>query len=171
MILERLKHHLEVLHTESFAWALHCCYADRVAAEEVLQITYLKILERKAQFNGKSQFKTWLFSVIRFTAIDFYNQSKRFQHLQQKQPPGPLELEIKSENYAAILQQAINQLSPKQHQLLHLVFYQNLTIQEAAEVMQLQIGTARTHYKRGKIQVRKYLEQKGWSVNGKFIAN
>lgn len=170
MIQERLKRHLQNFHAESFAWALHCCYADRVAAEEVLQITYLKILERKAKFNEKAQFKTWLFSVIRFTAIDYYKQSKRFQLL-QKQPVETLEHETESVNYATILEQAINQLSPKQHQLLHLVFYQNLTIQEAAKVMQLQIGTARTHYKRGKIQVRKYLEQKGWSVNGKFIAN
>jgi len=170
MILERLKHHLKKFHAESFAWALHCCHADRSAAEEVLQITYLKILERKAQFNGKAQFKTWLFSVIRFTAIDFYKQSKRFQQL-QKQPIETIQLEIETKDYSIILQQAIHQLSPKQHQLLHLVFYQNLTIQEAAEVMNLQIGTARTHYKRGKIQVRKYLEQKGWSVNGRFIAN
>lgn len=168
MIPERLKQHLEVLHSESFAWALHCCYADRVAAEEVLQITYLKILEKKAKFNGKSQFKTWLFSVIRFTAIDFYQQSKRFEQI-QRQSPTPIQNEEELVNYATIFQKGLNQLSPQQHQLLHLVFYQNLTIQEAANVMQLQIGTARTHYKRGKIQLRKYLEQKGLTVNGKFI--
>lgn len=168
MIPERLKHHLEVLHTESFAWALNCCYADRVAAEEVMQITYLKILEKKAKFNGKAQFKTWLFSVIRFTAIDFYKQSKRFQQIQTQQPI-TIQFEEETIDYSTILQEAINQLSPQQHQLLHLVFYQNLTIQEAADVMHLQIGTARTHYKRGKMQVKKYLEQKGWSVDGKFI--
>jgi len=169
MIREGLKHRLEGLHLESFAWALHCCYADRIAAEEVLQITYLKILEKKAKFNGKSQFKTWLFAVIRFTAIDFYQQSKRFQQIQKQSLSKIQQSTTQETDYSTIFNKALKQLSPQQNQLLHLVFYQNLTIQEAADIMHLQIGTARTHYKRGKIRLRKYLEQKGLAVNGKFI--
>jgi RNA polymerase sigma-70 factor (ECF subfamily) len=54
-------------------------------------------------------------------------------------------------------QNALNQLSPQQNQILHLVFYQNLTIEEASEIMKIQIGTARTHYERGKRQLKKRL--------------
>ena len=50
MIAAYLKANLEALHTESFAWAVHCCYKDQAAAEEVLQLSYLKILEGKAKF-------------------------------------------------------------------------------------------------------------------------
>ena len=38
-----------------------------------------------------------------------------------------------------------------------LVFYQELTIQEAAEVLALPVGTARTHYERGKARLRQML--------------
>ncbi|MBI4519341.1 MAG: RNA polymerase, partial [Gemmatimonadetes bacterium] len=36
-------------------------------------------------------------------------------------------------------------------------FYQGLTIEEAAEVMRITIGTARTHYERGKQRLRQLL--------------
>ena len=54
--------------------------------------------------------------------------------------------------------------------ILHLVFYQNLSIEAAAKVMGVQLGTARTHYKRGKQQLSKVFERLGLSVNGKFIS-
>ncbi|MFT4733981.1 MAG: DNA-directed RNA polymerase specialized sigma24 family protein [Algoriphagus sp.] len=36
----------------------------------MLQEAYLKVLEENATYSEKSNFKTWLFSIIRFTAID-----------------------------------------------------------------------------------------------------
>ena len=69
MNIAELKAELEMLHSASFGWALHCCGRDRVEAEEVLQMVYLKILEGKACFRGDASLKTWLFAVIRKTAI------------------------------------------------------------------------------------------------------
>src|ERR1700681_1018048 len=69
MEIAELKAELETLHSASFGWALHCCRRDRTEAEEVLQTVYLKILEGKARFRGDASLKTWLFAVIRKTAI------------------------------------------------------------------------------------------------------
>ena len=56
-----------------------------------------------------------------------------------------------------LLIRALNQLSVQQQQVLHLVFYQECTIEEAAEVMRISLGTARTHYERGKRHLRERL--------------
>src|SRR6266850_666329 len=69
MDIAELKAELEVLHSASFGWAMNCCRRDRAEAEEVLQTVYLKILEGKACFRGEASLKTWLFAVIRKTAI------------------------------------------------------------------------------------------------------
>src|SRR5438132_11516583 len=61
---------LERHHAESFGWALVCCGRDRVEAEDVLQASYLKVLDGKARFDGRSSVKTWLFGVIRRTAAE-----------------------------------------------------------------------------------------------------
>lgn len=167
MIAAYLKANLEVLHTESFAWAVHCCYKDQIAAAEVLQLSYLKILEGKAKFKEQAQFKTWFFAIIRYTAIDYYKKEQRQQTLNLIDDLA--ESATNKDEQQAIFQQALNQLSPKQSRILHLVFYQDLTIQEAAQVMDIQLGTARTHYKRGKQQLKKWLTKAGFAIDGKFV--
>src|SRR5688572_6888727 len=69
MEISELKAELQKLHPASFGWALSCCRQNRSDAEEVLQIVYLKILQGKAIYRGESRLQTWLFAVIRKTAI------------------------------------------------------------------------------------------------------
>src|SRR4030095_15939706 len=67
------------LHPEGFAWAMQCCSRDRAVAEEVLQEVYLKILDGRARFDGRSTLKTWLLALIRFTAADECRRLSRHQ--------------------------------------------------------------------------------------------
>ncbi|MEM1325193.1 MAG: RNA polymerase sigma factor [Bacteroidota bacterium] len=151
---------LERLHEDSFAWAARCCYGDRALATDILQVVYLKILEGKAVYKQKSAFKTWLFSVIRFTAINHHRKRKIvFESLEEVKNTtvAPAEI-IEDNNYQnRIFEQCLCQLSPRQSQILHLVFYQQYSIEEAAEIMSVSTGTARTHYKRGKEQLKQHL--------------
>src|SRR5438128_7373584 len=64
----QLERELDQLHPAAFGWALACCAGDRAAAEDALQASYLKILDGRARFDGRASFRTWLFSVVRYTA-------------------------------------------------------------------------------------------------------
>src|SRR5207244_1962893 len=59
---------LEELHAAAFGWALSCCSSDRAAAEDVLQATYLKLLDGRARFDGRSSFPPVGFGVVARTA-------------------------------------------------------------------------------------------------------
>src|SRR5256712_7626116 len=74
MDIAELKNELEKLHSASFGWAMSCCRRDYAEAEEVLQTVYLKIFEGKARYRGEASLKTWLFAVIRKTAIGEYRK-------------------------------------------------------------------------------------------------
>jgi RNA polymerase sigma-70 factor, ECF subfamily len=168
MDIAELKEELEKLHGSSYGWAVSCCRRDREEAEEVLQTVYLKILEGKAQFRGESSFKTWLFAVIRKTAIGEYRKSllRKLRLIPSSErsaervttteaPSAALE---KSETQQRF-ELALKQLAARQREVLHLVFYEDLNLREAAEVMGVSIGSARQHYDRGKKRMRETLEQ------------
>src|SRR6266576_3176188 len=63
-----LRLQLERVHADCFGWAMSCCGRDRDDAEEVLQTVYLSVLDGRARYDARSNFRTWLFGVIRRTA-------------------------------------------------------------------------------------------------------
>jgi RNA polymerase sigma-70 factor (ECF subfamily) len=62
-----------------------------------------------------------------------------------------------SETQAQFLQ-ALDKLPQRQREVLHLVFYEDLSLREAATVMRVTIGSTRRHYDRGKKRLRELLE-------------
>jgi RNA polymerase sigma-70 factor (ECF subfamily) len=168
MDIAELKAELETLHSASFGWALSCCRRDRAEAEEVLQTVYLKILEGKACFRGEASLKTWLFAVIRKTAIGEHRKNllrklrwsdgsgQATTLVSPAEQPG---VAFEKSEAQAIFQNALKSLPRRQCEALHLVFYQDLSLSEAADVMGISIGSARQHYDRGKKRLRESLGQ------------
>ena len=153
------------MHPASFGWALWCCDRRPEEAEEVLQSAYLKVLDGTARFNGDSSLRTWFFAVIRRTAAEQRRRRWLRQQLLERwfipQPeassaPNPETAAGASESSRALLQ-ALGRLSARQREVLHLVFYQDMTIEEASQVLHISLGTARTHFERGKRQLRQIL--------------
>jgi RNA polymerase sigma-70 factor (ECF subfamily) len=149
-------------HGAAFGWALACCRWDRTSAEDVLQAAYLKILDGRARFGGRSAFKTWLFGVIRRTAAEERRRRAigRFVPLARfngRDPRADPAAEVARAETTARLIQALRLLPTRQRELLHLVFYQDLSIAQSAEVLGVSVGTARTHYERGKARMRRLL--------------
>ena len=166
MHLAELKAELEKLHPASFGWALSCCAQNRADAEEVLQTVYLKILQGKACYRGECKLQTWLFAVIRKTAIterrkQLLRTLKTIARAVADKPDSEVELELERSEMQKRFQQALVQLPRRQRETLHLVFYQDLSLSEAAAVMNVSLGSARRHYERGKKRLRQALEQEG----------
>ena len=156
---------LALHHRAAFGWALVCCRWDRAAAEDVLQSSYLRVMDGEAAFNGTASFRTFLFGVIRRTA----SEERRRRAVRATVPLSLLSAAAEpmtaDEGLAPIIRTessrrliaALGQLAPRQREVLHLVFYNDLTIAEAAVVIGVSLGSARTHYERGKAHLRRLL--------------
>ncbi len=149
---------LEEMHAENWGWALACCGRDRELAEDVLQGAYLDVLSGAARFEGRSSFKTWVFGVIRMKARGekrrrwIWGSRHRRTEAALGIPDATLrgDASVERSERVAGLVRAMQQLSPRQREVIQLVFYHDLTVEEAGQVMGISIGSARTHYDRGK---------------------
>jgi RNA polymerase sigma factor (sigma-70 family) len=167
-----LRVQLERVHADCFGWAMSCCGRDRDDAEEVLQTVYLSVLDGRARYDARSGFRTWIFAVIRRTAASerrkawlrglllvreagsfaqdaFVPPDEEVERESRAQPDALVELESRRD----VLRHALGNLAARQREVLQLVFYHDLTVEEAARVMRVSVGSARTHYARGKAKL------------------
>ena len=61
---------------------------------------------------------------------------------------------VEHQEEIAEIRAAIGNLSARQRQIVHLVFYERMTIAEAADVLKISVGSARKHYERAKQRLR-----------------
>jgi RNA polymerase sigma-70 factor (ECF subfamily) len=166
MTPQDLAQELERLHPASFSWALSCCRRDREEAEEVLQATYLKLLEGSARFDGRSSLKTFLFGVIRRTAAE-QRRRRAFQgrwlelwgRASERGGSGsvePPDSDVPS-NRLGRLDAALALLPRRQREVIELRLQHEMTLEAAAGALAISVGSARVHYARAKERLRRLL--------------
>lgn len=150
---------IERLHGAGFAWAMACCGRNRERAEDVLQTSYLKILDGRARFAERSSFRTFLFGVIRRTASEERRRAMwtgvLFGRDGHEPAAAAAEEAVSVERLA--LRDAVERLPRRQREVLHLVFAVGMTLEEAAETLSISTGAAATHYHRGKARLAERL--------------
>lgn len=149
----QLDHLLKLHHREAYLWARQCCLFDEELAKDILQQVYLKILEGKATLKEEEKAKTWIFSIIRYTAIDQLRKEGKLVSMEDSEEIADIEEEVDSTDYEAI----IRLLPRMQQEVILMVFYHQMTIGQSAEVLQIRLGTARTHYERGKKKLKELI--------------
>ncbi|HRU96436.1 RNA polymerase sigma factor [Ruminococcus sp. XPD3002] len=111
-----------------------------IAAEEIMEDTFVKLYVDKPKFKGKSSFKTWLYSIARFTAIDYIRKHPSDLYTQLEAASGVADnadLEkraIKNEEKRA-LHKALQKLKPEYEQALYLTYFEDFSNRETADIM------------------------------------
>jgi len=149
----QLETFLRQYHREAFLWARQCCGFDGELAKDVIQQVYLKVLEGKAKLKAEDHPKTWLFSVIRFTAMDELRTKGKWLTVEIEEDMVWESEPTETESHEDL----IRRLPKMQQEVLLMVFYHDMTLEEAAKVLQLHIGTVRTHYDRGKKKLKEWI--------------
>ncbi len=160
-----LRNSLIALHSASFAWSMACC-RNHELAEEVLQSVYVKVLDGHAPYDGRSSFRTWLFAAIRNAARDrerrrWWSRVVRLEFESLAELVDPTDGRhpvLADEDELSMIRAALGELPQRQRQIAHLVFYEDLTVADAANVMGVTVGTARQHYARAKESLRALLK-------------
>lgn len=129
-------------------------------AEEVTQDTFLKVWQRKAQWDpNKGKLINWLLAIAHFTAIDQLRKENRqpnlhpetIEEIEYMVPPDP---DSAAWQDGMALHMMISRLSEDQAKLIELAFYQGLSHSEIVKVTQIPLGTVKTRLRRGLQRMR-----------------
>jgi RNA polymerase sigma-70 factor, ECF subfamily len=142
----------------------------RDGVDDLVQETWLRVLERGRTYNGNSRFEPWLFTIARNLAIDLSRKHKTVsldsndltdEALPRLSPissePSPFEQAARTED-AQRLAQSLQSLEPVYREALVLRFQEDLSLQEMADVVGASVSTASSRIYRGLAALRAQLE-------------
>ena len=137
--------------------------ADSDDAEDITQQVAVKLHGKLRQFERRSSFSTWLYRIVRNTAVESRRRARftrevplDFDTVQQRLPAATEDRlqQIDDADAAALVRALFSVLPPRQRELIELVDTQGLNTVEAAEMMEIEPETARVHLLRARRTLR-----------------
>ncbi len=132
-------------------------------AEDAFQGTFLQVHLKCYQFDSGRRFRPWLYAIATNQAIDVQRRNKRHRMVSLDQSNGSdgddgigswsekLVGDVVDPSAAAAFQEnrdwinsAVNALGDPMRQVIHLVYYQGLKYREAAEILEIPVGTVKS---------------------------
>ena len=142
----------------------------REQAEDLVQETWMRVLNHARQFDGRSRFEPWLFAIARNLAIDQLRRQRTARAgggevadsgevLDAPAPElqSPFAAAARSED-AARIAVAMECLAPIYREALLLRFQEDLSLEEIADVAGAPVSTVASRIRRGLAIMRSHLE-------------
>lgn len=165
-----------------YAIAYQMLAGDAEEARDRTQDVFLQAFRSIKQFKGKSSFYTWLYRIVINTCIDARRRQNRWKKIffpwrfdrdkdeaRDHSPEEIADANPNSDPLAAAsgrqleddVKIALNKLPQRQRTIFQLKVFQEMSIAEIAEALELAEGTVKTHLFRATRTVQKQL--KGWA--------
>ena len=137
-----------------YSIAIYSLSGDEMAAADVTQQVFLKLMTRIGQFRGNSEFATWLYRLVVNTCHDEHRKQKRFvaladSFLQTHASGESPRKQYARKELAGQVQSAVAELKPKLRWPILLRYVEGLSYEEIAEVLGCSKGTVASRLNRG----------------------
>jgi RNA polymerase sigma factor (sigma-70 family) len=137
---------------------------DRAAAEEIVQDVFLALWRHASSFDpALGSVRGWLSTIAqRRVANELRRRSRRPKLEAESDDPAQVPIDPAPEPAVrewlefrrAAVRDAVRELPPEQRQALGLAFFEELTHEQVAEVLELRLGTAKTRIRAGIAKLR-----------------
>lgn len=130
---------------------------DRAAAEDVTALTFERAYRRQSAFDErKGTQRAWLFAIARNAALDELRRRKRTAALlSDPEDPAPPDDAAETAARRATVRAALEQLPPRERELIALKFHAGLSNAEIAKVLGISVANAGTRVHRAVTRLRK----------------
>jgi RNA polymerase sigma-70 factor, ECF subfamily len=134
-------------------WLRHLC-RDAARGDDLAQETFIAAWRNLGGFSGKGRFSSWLMKI----AYHAFLQSNRRESSRRRLGEAHMEVDAPGPSHEpgarADLERMLALLSQDEQRSLVLCYAHGLSHGEVAEVMELPLGTVKSHIRRGSAKIR-----------------
>ncbi len=136
-------------------------------AEDLTQDVFLRVYQAVEGFQGRSSFRTWLYSIarnlcatelrkrgVRGEHISFEDEGEEKVHWLLPDSAGGLEEQIERHDFSEKVQAMIARLPENYRTVLTLFYLQQVRYEEIAGIMGIPMGTVKTYIHRARLRLR-----------------
>ena len=138
---------------------------DPTAADDLVQDTLFRAWRSRARFEQGTNFEAWTFTILR---NQFYTHQRRHREVQDEDGSRTAQLASLPDQGGRLdlqdVRAALDRLAPMMREALVLVAIENLSYEEAAAVMNCQIGTVKSRVWRARDQLARALGYNGSEI-------
>ena len=140
---------LEIYYADIYSYLRRLC-GSAADAEDLTQQTFLKVWSSLDGFAGRSKFSTWLYKIAHNTYIDSRRENTGSNRDRSDQwwaecidkNPSPL-ANVAEHQLALLLYEAVDRLDEDKRHVVHLHYYQGLSIRETSKVLGIASSTVK----------------------------
>jgi RNA polymerase sigma-70 factor (ECF subfamily) len=142
-------------------------------AEDITQEVFVKVWKNLKRFDPSKNFKTWIFTIAKNTALDYFKKKKtiNFSVFENEAgenllwetlvDPKPLSDEILMQaNLTETMNMVIKHLTKKYQIVLFLYYYKNFTFKEISITLGESVNTVKSRHRRALLLLKKILPVK-----------
>lgn len=141
---------------------------DRTAHEEIFQEVFLNVFVSLSRFEGNSKISTWIAAIALHTCYQFIERAGRrervksfgdwLERVPEPSVPSDVQRTLETRDVRARLERHLAELAPKYALPVTLFYFEGMTYQEIAGVLDLPLGTVKSHLFRGLRELRRRIE-------------
>lgn len=147
-----------------FGYFRRLCGREEDAAD-LTQKTFGKVWQSLAAYQNRSSFVTWIHAIAHHVYVDWrrgkqppISPGEEWWQVQPDGGPGPFE-SAAQRDLAAHLCGLVDKLDDEAREIVHLHYYQGLTLDQTAEALTVAVSTVKYRLKRALDFLREHVEQ------------
>ena len=133
------------------------CYSmlgDRAQAEDAAQESFLRIWKSVDRFRGDSSLSTWIFSITRNVCLTMISKRRESAPIEAADRGTPEAPDRQRDIFAVV-----GQLPENYRQVVMLFYMEDRSYEEVARMLDLPVGTVKTHLHRARQQLATMLKE------------
>ena len=147
-----------------FGYLARLTSGDRALAEDLIQETFIRALRSIAQYQYPRPFKAWLYAIAtnaarnHYTSADSRHTDSPDDELPDLSDDSTPDAALIEQEDARIVVQALASLPDFQREVIVMVYYQQFSLQEAADTLDIPLGTVKSRLSNGIARLRTWMK-------------